>query len=166
MIDIDARGRHEARRLREEAARIADTEKALRSVLDDDVVVPLQTGDPAWSRTDESDAVVSLRLSDAESPSRRWWPVLIAAAAVVLVVSALVLVNRDEASEPQVPVAPPAVPTAADGLIAFAGSTGESGNGTRLAFVGSTTIRHLRRPDRKMPTRSTWSRRTGPGCGR
>jgi hypothetical protein len=41
MFDVDALGRHEAKLLREEAARIADTETALQSVLDGDVVVPL-----------------------------------------------------------------------------------------------------------------------------
>ena len=89
MIDIDARGRDEARRLREEAARMADTERALRSVLDGEVVVPLQTDDPAQPRTDESDAVISVTSSAAESTSGRRWPILIAAAAVVLVVGAL-----------------------------------------------------------------------------
>ena len=43
MIDVDARGRREAELLREEAAGMADTETALQSVLDGDVLVPLVT---------------------------------------------------------------------------------------------------------------------------
>jgi dipeptidyl aminopeptidase/acylaminoacyl peptidase len=126
MIDIDTRGRHEARLLREEAARMADTEKALRSVLDGEVVVPLETRDPAEPYRDESNAVVSLTSSDAESTSGRRWPILIAAAAVVLVVSALVLVTRDDASQLPVPAASPADPAAEHGLIAFSGASGVS----------------------------------------
>ena len=58
--------------------------------------------------------------------SGRRWPILIAAAAVVLLVSALVLVTRDEASDPQVPIAPPRGPSGGSGLIVLAGNNGES----------------------------------------
>ena len=58
--------------------------------------------------------------------ARRWPTVIVAAAVVLMVVGALVLVARDDASEPQVPAAPPVDPSAGSGLIAFAGSSGES----------------------------------------
>jgi hypothetical protein len=50
MIDVDARGRREAVLLREEAARMADTETALQSVLAGEVIAPLDTLRPVPSR--------------------------------------------------------------------------------------------------------------------
>ncbi len=82
MIDVDARGRHEAELLREEAARIADTETALQSVLDGDVLVPLVT-----HREDRR------RLAVTRHPVsvRRRIPVLVGVAAAAAVVAALVV---------------------------------------------------------------------------
>ena len=79
------------------------------------------------SGQDERNDVVTHMSSDAQSTSGRRWLITIAAAAIVLMlVGALMLVARDDASEPQVPAAPPADPSAGGGLIAFSGGTGES----------------------------------------
>ena len=61
MIDVDARGRYEAELLREEAARMADTETALQSVLAGDVVVPLEPHRPAPVRPVVARRPVSMR---------------------------------------------------------------------------------------------------------
>ena len=52
MIDVDARGRHEAELLHEEAARAADTETALQSVLDGDVLVSARRSPPDSAPSD------------------------------------------------------------------------------------------------------------------
>jgi len=82
MIDVDARGRHEAELLHEEAARIADVETALRSVLDDDILVPIVTerGERAPRRL-----VTRPPLS-----VRRRVPILIGVAAAIVALIALV----------------------------------------------------------------------------
>ncbi len=80
MIDVDARGRHEAELLREEAARIADTETALQSVLDGEVLVPLVTRGEARSRRVVARDPVSVR---------RRIPVLVGVAAAAAVVAAI-----------------------------------------------------------------------------
>lgn len=80
MIDFDARGRHEAELLREQAARIADTETALRSVLNGDVLVPLVTHRERAPRP-----VVARH----PVPVRRRIPVLVGIAAAAALVAAI-----------------------------------------------------------------------------
>jgi Tol biopolymer transport system component len=94
--------------------------------------------------------------TSARPTTARQWPVVIAAAAIVLmVVAALVLVGRDEASGPQVPVAPPGGPSGGSGLIALSGRSGESGfaeiyvvapDGTGLRALTSTPYVHETAP--------------------
>ncbi len=80
MIDIDARGRHEAELLREEAALIADTETALQSVLDGVVLVPLVAHREASRRTAITRRPVSVR---------RRMAVLVGVAAAVVIAALL-----------------------------------------------------------------------------
>ncbi len=80
MIDVDARGRHEAELLREEVARIADTETALQSVLDGDVLVPLVTHGERAPRPVVTRDPVSVR---------RRVPVLVGVAAAAALVVAI-----------------------------------------------------------------------------
>jgi hypothetical protein len=87
MIDVDARGRHEAELLREEATRIADTETALQSVLDDVVLVPLVTHREAPPRLVVTRHPVSVR---------RRMPVLVGVAAAVAVVATLAFLPGNE----------------------------------------------------------------------
>jgi hypothetical protein len=87
MIDIDARGRHEAELLREEAARIADTETALQSVLDGDVLVPLVTRREARPRLAVARHPVSVR---------RRVPVLVGVAAATAVVAAIAFLPSNQ----------------------------------------------------------------------
>ncbi len=93
---------------------------------------PTPVLDPAEYRDALNTRSTTVTPIDAEpAPTQptgaRRWPTIIAAAAVVLmVVGALVLVARDDASEPQVPAGPPADPSAGSGLIAFVGSSAES----------------------------------------
>jgi hypothetical protein len=113
MIDVDVRGRYEAELLRSEAVRIADTEAALRSVLDGEVVVPLDT------RRGASTGPVLTR----RPASRRRWIQLaagvVAAAAVVAVLVArrindpavvppadTVVTSSTELAEPPAPWSP------------------------------------------------------------
>jgi hypothetical protein len=61
MLDVDARGRYEAELLRDEAARVADTETALRSMLAGDVVIPLVRLHPTPPRRMATRGPVSTR---------------------------------------------------------------------------------------------------------
>ena len=92
MIDVDARGWHEAALLREEAARIADTETALRSVLSGEVVVPLEPHRPEPPRPAARRGV----------STRRWIQVCagVAAAAAVVAVLAIRLSNDPDVDTP------------------------------------------------------------------
>lgn len=81
MIDVDARGRHEAELLHEEAARIVDTAMALQSVLDDDVLVPIVTHRDRAPRRVVTHGPVSVR---------RRIPILVGVAAAVVALIAFV----------------------------------------------------------------------------
>ena len=83
MIDVEARGRHEAALLREEAGRVADTEAALQSVLAGEVVVPLELRHSAAPRSALARRPVS---------RRRWIQVVAAMATVAAFV--VVLASR------------------------------------------------------------------------
>ena len=80
MIDVDARGRHEAELLREEVARTADTERALQAVLDGDLLVPLVTHGERVPRPVITREPVSVR---------RRIPVLVGVAVAAAVVAAI-----------------------------------------------------------------------------
>jgi hypothetical protein len=90
MIDVDARGWHEAELVREEAARIADTETALQSVLAGEVVVPLEPHRPAQPRP-----VARRRMA-----TRRWIKVLAGIAAAVVAVLVVRQSNDPEVGTP------------------------------------------------------------------
>lgn len=87
MIDVDARGRHEAELLREQAARIADTETALQSVLDGDLLVPLVTHGERAPRPVVARDPVSVR---------RRIPVLVGVAVAAAVVSAIAFLPSNQ----------------------------------------------------------------------
>jgi WD40-like Beta Propeller Repeat len=133
MIDIDARGRHEAERLRKEAARIADTEAALQSVLAGEVVVPLEPHRRAPSRG----PVARRRVS-----TRRRIRLVVGGLVAAGLVAVLALVVRN-GGENQTAAGVPA-----NGLIAFAGNPGDGSaqsdiyvvapDGTRLRALTST----------------------------
>jgi hypothetical protein len=103
MIDVDARGRHEAELLREEAARIADTESALQSVLDGVVLVPLVAHREAPPRVAVTRRPVSVR---------RRMAVLVGVAAAVAVVA--VLAFRPSNEPGVVPTATTVVPSSTE----------------------------------------------------
>ena len=87
MIDVDARARHEAGRLREEAGRIADTETALQSVLAGEVVVPLERRHPAAPRSTLARRFLS---------RRRWMQIVAAIGAAAVVVAVLASLPSDD----------------------------------------------------------------------
>ena len=90
------------------------------------------------SGQDEPNDVVTHMSGDTQSTSGRRWLITVAAAAIVLMLlGALMFVTRDDASEPEVPAAPPGDPAAVSGLIAFSGGTGESraGSDTEIYVV-------------------------------
>jgi hypothetical protein len=115
MFDVDALGRHEAELLREEAARIADTETALQSVLDGDVLVPLVAHREAPPRR----AVTRRPLS-----MRRRITLLVGVAAAVVAIA--LVATRDDATPADQPAptvtVPPTTPARplpnTDGLLA------------------------------------------------
>ncbi len=92
MIDVDARGRHEAELLHEEAARIADVETVLRSVLDDDVLVPIVT-----QRGERAPRRLATR---PPLSVRRRVPILIGVAAAVVALIAFVPGNDTKVITP------------------------------------------------------------------
>ena len=107
MFDIDALGRHEAELLRQEAGRIADTETALRSVLDGEMVVPLFT---------DREAPARLRVTAHPVSVRRRMALLVGVAAAVAAIALLATRNGDDAAPadqppPTVPITVPATPT-------------------------------------------------------
>jgi hypothetical protein len=81
MIDVDARGRHEAELLHEEAARIADTAMALKSVLDDDILVPIVM---------QRDRAPRRVVARGPASVRRRIPILVGVAAAVVALIAFV----------------------------------------------------------------------------
>jgi hypothetical protein len=105
MFDVDALGRHEAELLREEAARNADTETALKSVLDGDVLVPLVTDRDAPPRRAGTRHPVSVR---------RRMALLVGVAAGIAAI-ALVVIRENDATpadqpSPTVTVSPTTPP--------------------------------------------------------
>ena len=167
MFDVDALGRHEAELLREEAARIADTETALQSVLDGDVLVPLVTHRDAPPRMAGTRHPVSVR---------RRMALLVGVAAAVAVVAVLAfrpsndpeIITRGEHGGHLIDRAGGATPRPADrvraGVVPVVGRI--SGGHPRRLRPGSEDAHLVRRRAARGARHSRRRCRAGPTGGR